>query len=333
MTTFVLVDRGTARRGCLALHRRHAWCATLAIMFLLAVPALAFSQRVFETPDEAAKALVDAARAADVRRVELIFGFFGRNIVSSGDDIADRNARAKFVAAYETANRIVRKSDSTAILELGKDNWPFPVPLAKSKDGWRFDSLAGHHELLARRIGANELNAIQVCLAYVEAQREYARLDPDRGGTPVYAQRVVSQPEKKDGLYWLAAPGEPASPLGEFMAAAAGEGYRVGEGRVSHRGRRLGGGRIPYHGYYYKILRAQGPKAPGGAYDYVVRGKMIGGFALVAYPAAYRNSGVMTFVVNHDGAVFQKDLGVKTPGVAGGMRSFNPDNSWKKVAP
>jgi hypothetical protein len=194
MATFILVDRGTARHSSIALHRWHVWCATLALLLLLAVPTAAFSQRVFETPDDAVKALVDAARADDVRRVGAILGFFGRNIVSSGDDIADRNARGKFVAAYEAANRIVHESDSAAKLELGKDNWPFPVPLVKSRDGWRFDSLAGHHEILARRIGANELNAIQVCLAYVDAQREYAKLDPDGNGTPVYAQRVVSQP-------------------------------------------------------------------------------------------------------------------------------------------
>ena len=241
--------------------------------------------------------------------------------MSSGDDLADSNARAKFVAAYDAANRIVPEGDSRATLEIGKDNKPFPIPLVKNRGTWRFDSLAGQYEVLARRISANELNAIQVCLAYVEAQRAYARLDPENNGTLVYAQRVASQPDKKDGLYWPAAEGAPPSPLGEFIAAAAREGYRPGQGSN------------PYHGYYYKILRAQGSKAPGGAYDYVVRGKMIGGFALVAYPAEYRNSGVLTFVVNHDGAVFQKDLGVETPAIASGMRSFNPDQSWKKVAP
>jgi hypothetical protein len=303
------------------LRRWYALCAALTLLFLVAAPGAAFSQRVFETPDAAVKALVDAARADDIRRVGIILGLFGRNIVSSGDEVADANARAKFVAAYDAANRLVPDSNSRATLEIGNDNWPFPVPLEKSRDGWRFDSLAGRHEILARRIGANELNVIQVCLAYVDAQREYAKLDPEHNGTPVYAQRVVSQPEKKDGLYWPAAEGAPPSPLGEFMAAAAREGYRVGQKRIA------------YHGYYYRILRAQGRNAEGGAYDYVVRGRMIGGFALIAYPAEYRNSGVMTFMVNHDGAVFQKDLGAETPGIASGMRSFNPDNSWKKVAP
>jgi hypothetical protein len=293
----------------------------LAILLLVAMPTSAFSQRQFETADAAAKALADAARANDVRRAGIILGIFGRNIISSGDDVADANARAKFVAAYDAANRIVPDGGDKATLEIGKDNFPFPVPLVKDRDGWRFDTLAGRHEILARRIGANELNAIQVCLAYVEAQREYARLDPEKIGSPVYAQRVVSQPNKKDGLYWPASEGAPASPLGGFMAAATREGYRPGQSR------------IPYHGYYYKVLRAQGPKAPGGAYDYVVKGKMIGGFALIAYPAEYRNSGVMTFVVNHDGAVFQKDLGAGTAGFASAMSSFNPDDSWRKVAP
>jgi hypothetical protein len=313
--TVVLADRATGG------FRWQAWCAAWAILLLVAMPTSAWSQRQFETPDAAAKALADAARANDVRRVGVILGIFGRNIVSSGDDVADANARAKFVAAYDAANRIVPEGSDKATLEIGKDNFPFPVPLAKGRDGWRFDTLAGQHEILARRIGANELNAIQVCLAYVDAQREYARLDPEKNGSPVYAQRVVSQPDKRDGLYWPATAGAPASPLGEFMAAAARENYRPGQSR------------IPYHGYYYKILRGQGPTAPGGAYSYVIRGKMIGGFALVAYPAAYRNSGVMTFVVNHDGAVFQKDLGARTPGIASGMSSFNPDSSWRKVAP
>jgi hypothetical protein len=306
---------------CVRVDRWQALCAALVNVLLVAIPTSAWSQRQFDTPDEAAKTLVDAARTNDVRRVGAILGLLGRNIVSSGDDVADSNARAKFVAAYDAANRIVPEGDDKAILEIGQDNWPFPVPLVKGRDGWLFDSLAGRHEILARRIGANELNAIQVCLAYVEAQREYARLDPEKNGTPSYAQRVVSQPDKKDGLYWPADEGAPASPLGEFMAAASREGYRPGRSR------------IPYHGYYYKILRRQGPNAPGGAYDYAVRGKMIGGFALVAYPAEYRNSGVMTFLVNHDGAVFQKDLGAGTVGMASAMSSFNPDSSWKKVAP
>ena len=315
MRTVIRDDRGVGRRTW------QAWCVVLAILLLVAVPTEAFSQRQFETADAAAKALADAARANDVRRVGVILGIFGRNIISSGDDVADANARAKFVTAYDAANRIVPDGDSKATLEIGKDNFPFAVPLVKDRDGWRFDTLAGQYEVLARRIGTNELNAIQVCLAYVEAQREYARLDPEKNGSPVYAQRVVSQPDKKDGLYWPAAEGGPDSPLGGFMAAAARAGYRAGQSR------------IPYHGYYYKILRGQGPTAPGGAYSYVIRGKMIGGFALVAYPAAYRNSGVMTFVVNHDGAVFQKDLGAGTAGIASAMSSFNPDSTWKKVAP
>jgi hypothetical protein len=189
------------------------------------------------------------------------------------------------------------------------------------KDGrWEFDTAAGRLEILYRRIGRNELDAIQASLAYVDAQNEYAEKDRTGAGAGAYAQHVVSRPGKKDGLYWPSAQGEDSSPLGELVAKASSDGYRLGEQRA------------PFHGYYYKILTRQGPTAPGGAADYVVRGKMIGGFALVAYPAEYGNSGVMTFLVNHDGAVFQKDLGPRTARIARLMKSFNPDQTWKKVA-
>jgi hypothetical protein len=187
-------------------------------------------------------------------------------------------------------------------------------------DAWRFDTEAGRQEVLYRRIGGNEIDTIQSCLAYVDAQNEYA--DKDRGeGVGVYAQRIISQPDKKDGLYWPTEAGQEASPLGDLMADATAEGYRA----------RGGEERTPYHGYYYKILTRQGPAAPGGVLDYVVKGKMIGGFALVAWPAAYGNSGVMTFMVNHFGLVFQKDLGQRTAQVASGMTAFNPDETWKQV--
>jgi hypothetical protein len=209
--------------------------------------------------------------------------------------------------------------DKKAILVIGDNDYPFPIPLERNKDGtWSFDTVAGREEILFRRIGHNELDTIQTCLAFVDAQNDYAA--KDRGaGAGVYAMRFISEAGKKDGLYWPAAQGEEESPLGELFAAATRQGYRAGQGRS------------PYHGYYYKILTRQGPAAPGGAVDYVVRGKMIGGFALVAYPDEYRNSGVMTFLVNHDGTVFQKDLGPKTAQIAEAMTSFNPDPTWKKV--
>jgi hypothetical protein len=203
---------------------------------------------------------------------------------------------------------------------IGDNDYPFPIPLVRDKHGtWSFDTDAGRREILYRRIGHNELATIQTCLAYADAQNDYAAKDRTGAGAGVYAERFISAPGKKDGLYWPSAQGEEESPLGELFAAATRQGYRAGQGRS------------PYHGYYYKILTKQGPAAVGGAVDYVVNGKMIGGFALVAYPAEYRNSGVMTFVVNHGGTIFQKDLGPKTAPSAEAMTAFNPDSSWSKV--
>jgi hypothetical protein len=206
------------------------------------------------------------------------------------------------------------------VLIVGTDDWPFPVPLVRKDGQWQFDSVAGRNEILYRRIGRNERNAIEVCLAYTAAQKEYADSDPQARGGPEYAQRIVSRPGRKDGLFWPVKDGERASPLGELAAAAAREGYRPRDGGA------------PYYGYYYRILRKQGADASGGAYDYVARGRMIGGFALVAYPAQYRNSGVMTFIVNHDGVVYQKDLGPRTARIAARMTSFDPDKTWSKVS-
>ena len=205
-----------------------------------------------------------------------------------------------------------------AVLVLGNQDWPFPIPLVRKDGTWRFDTVAGREEILFRRIGRNELAAIQTILAFVDAQQEYA--EKGIGGNGVYAQRIVSRPATKDGLYWPAQSGEDESPLGDLAASAAAEGYRAGQQR------------IPYHGYYYKVLTRQGPNAPGGALDYVVRGKMIGGFALVAYPAQYGNSGVMTFLVNHQGTIYEKDLGEQTAGIAPGMTAFNPDGTWQRVS-
>jgi hypothetical protein len=293
--------------------------ACLGIIVLLATLVQASAQQRFKSPDEAAQALVAAAKADNPSQVRAILGPAGRDIVESGDKVADKNARERFLAAYGAGNRISQEGENKAVLVLGQDDWPFPIPLVRADGSWQFDADTGRQEILFRRIGRNERNAIQACLAFVDAQNDYALMDPQKNGISVYAQRVVSRPDKKDGLYWPTKEGEPVSPLGELAAAAAREGYRPGQGRV------------PYHGYYYKVLQRQGSAAPGGAYDYVARGKMIGGFALVAYPAEYRNSGVMTFVVNHEGAVFQKDLGPRTPRIASRMSRFNPDSTWQKV--
>jgi hypothetical protein len=281
--------------------------------------ALAFAQEQFNTPQEAVDALVGAAKSGDTKAILAVLGPDGQTIVSSGDPVADKNIREKFVSAYDAKHAIEMKGDGTQTLIIGNDDWPFPIPLINKGGEWQFDTKAGLDEILRRRIGRNELAAIQVCLAYVQAQNEYASLDRGGLGEHVYAQRIVSRPGKKDGLYWPTGEGETPSPLGDLAARASAEGYRVG-----HKP-------SPYHGYYYRILTRQGPGAPGGAFDYIVKGKMIGGFALIAYPAQYGNSGIMTFMVNYDGTVFQKDLGPKTAKLAAKIKSFAPDQTWTKA--
>jgi hypothetical protein len=296
--------------------------ATTACALALAVTASAAApqQKTFPTPEAAATALVEAVKANDVKLLLEILGDDAKPLLDSGDLVADEAMRAKFVASYDEAHAIVDGPDDTRILQTGKDEWPLPIPLVDTTNGWRFDTEAGQDELLNRRIGRNELSAIQTCLAYVDAQREYYAANPLGETIPPYAQVLASSPGKKDGLYWDAAEGEPESPLGATFARARAEGYRPGEGKP-----------IPYHGYYFRILKVQGPNAPGGKYDYVVQGRMIGGFALVAYPAEYGASGVMTFIVSHDGTVYEKDLGPGTAKIAQQMKAFDPDQSWRKV--
>jgi hypothetical protein len=291
---------------------------TIAALLCTAV-SVASAQQAFKSPDEAASALVSAAKAGDRKAIVIVLGPDGGDIVSSGDEVADAAARQKFIAAYDAKHQIAMEGDSKAIMVIGQEDFPLPIPLVRKDGMWRFDTTAGREEILARRIGKNELDTIQSCLAYVDAQNDYADKDRTGAGKGIYAQRIVSSPGKKDGLYWPDAQGNDPAPLGEFFAEATKQGYRVG------------GGRTPYHGYYYKILTKQGAPAPDGELEYVVKGKMIGGFALVAYPAAYRNSGVMTFIVSHNGTVYQKDLGPHTARLAERMTSFNPDGSWTKV--
>jgi hypothetical protein len=289
-------------------------CATL-----LGWSATAFGQELFATPEAAVDALVGAAKSGDRKAIVSVLGPDGEAIVSSGDPVADTNTRENFIAAYDAKHTIELEGDGTQTLIIGNDDWPFPIPLINKAGEWQFDTKAGLNEILSRRIGRNELSTIQVSLAYVQAQNDYAALDPAGLGRGVYAQRIVSRPGKKDGLYWPTAEGETPSPLGDLAAKASAEGYKAGEKP------------IPYHGYYYRILTRQGPSAPGGAYDYLVKGKMMGGFALVAMPAEYGNSGIMTFLVNHDGTVFEKDLGPNTSTLARKIDSFAPDQSWTKV--
>jgi Protein of unknown function (DUF2950) len=289
----------------------------IAIAVLLLSMSAASAQQSFQSPEDAAAALVAAAKSGETKDFVKVLGRDAADIVESGDMVADNDTRQRFVAAFDAKHSISMEGNKKAILMLGKDDFPFPIPLYHTKTGWEFDTAEGRIEILYRRIGRNELDAIQTCLAFVDAENEYA--DKDRGAGPgVYAQRIVSSPGKKDGLYWP--PDGDQSPLGELAAEASAEGYKVGSGEPQ-----------PYHGYYYRILTQQGPNAPGGELDYVVNGKMIGGFALVAYPAEYGNSGVMTFVVNHGGTVYQKDLGELTEVIARRIKWFNPDQTWKKV--
>jgi Protein of unknown function (DUF2950) len=292
---------------------------SLTIAALLCTAASAGAQQAFKTPDEAANALASAAKAGDMKGLVTVLGPDGEDIVSSGDDVADAANRQKFVAAYDAKHQIAMEGDNKAIMVIGPGDFPVPIPLVRKDGMWRFDTAAGREEILFRRIGKNELDAIQASLAYVDAQNEYSENDRTGAGIKTYAQRIISQQGKKDGLYWQTSQGEEPSPLGEAVAQATSQGYRVG------------GGRAPFHGYYFKILTKQGPSAPGGEMDYVVRGNMIGGFALVAYPAEYRNSGVMTFLVNHNGKIFQKDLGPNTAKLAERMSSYNPDKTWQEV--
>lgn len=297
--------------------------AAVLWLFALSVAsavAAASPQRSFSTADEAAGALVQAAKAHDRAALVAILGPGSDEWISSGDAVADRAAAERFVAAYEQKHAIAPDGEHATLL-LGPDDWPFAFPLVRSGEGWRFDTQAGKDELLARRIGQNELAAINVMLAIVDAQRDYAS---DWSEVPQYARKFASSPGKQDGLYWPTAPGEPASPLGALVTQAAGEGYPLDRKNEAPR---------PYHGYQFRMLESQGPNAAGGSMDYVVQGRMIGGFAAIAYPAQYGNSGVMTFLVNHEGVVLQKDLGPETAKQARAITRFDPGPGWTPAAP
>lgn len=286
------------------------------IVALALLSPVAHAQQAFPSPEDAAAALAAAVKSGTNSAILKVLGNDAEDIVSSGDDVADADIRQRFLSMYDTKHAIKAEGNKKATLMLGPDDFPFPIPLVNNKSGWEFDSDAGRIEVLYRRIGRNELDAIQSALAFVDAQNEYA--DKDRGeGAGVYAQRIVSSPGKKDGLFWR--DDRDPSPLGELAAEASAEGYKI-DGRGA-----------PYHGYYFRILKGQGANAPGGALDYVVKDRMIGGFALIAYPAEYGNSGVMTFVVNHAGTVYQKDLGPRTGSIARRITLFDPDQTWKKI--
>jgi hypothetical protein len=278
------------------------------------------NQLTFASPEEAVGAMVKALNSNDLKALEAIFGPGSRDLLTSGDPVADQSGRERFLKLYGERSRLEQTADEV-VLSIGSEDWPFPIPLVKKDGLWVFDTEEGREEILARRIGRNELDAIQVCLAYVDAQREYALKDRDADGLLQYAQKLRSDKGMKNGLYWDVKEDEKQSPLDPLFAAAQEKGYSV---------EASGGHPDPYYGYYYRILKGQGKNAPGGAYDYVVKGQMIGGFALIAYPAKYTSSGIMTFMVNQDGVVYQKDLGRNTEKAARAMKLFNPDNTWKK---
>jgi hypothetical protein len=280
------------------------------------------AQRTFDSPEDAAKALVDAVRAEDANRILAVVGPDARSWLTTSDPIADLGEWRLFLAAHDKKSAVVKQGDNKASLSVGEDAWEFPAPIVRKAGKWSFDSAAGREEILNRRVGRNELDTIQTLLAIVDAQREYAVEDADGNGVRDYAAHFASSPGKKDGLYWEAGAGEPPSPLGALVAKAAAEGY----------GEKLKQGKIqPYHGYVFRMLTSQGAQAPGGAYDYKVDGRMFGGFAVIAVPAAYGNTGVKTFIVNHEGVVYEKDLGPGTIEQATKIVRYNPDKTWTKA--
>jgi hypothetical protein len=273
-------------------------------------------QRTFSSPEEASNALVKAMQSNDEKAMLDILGADGRQIVSSGDEIEDAQARANFVERYQEMHRLVKEPDGTTTLYIGAKNWPAPIPLVIKGHSWYFDTAAGKMEILYRRIGRNEMSTIRVCQELVAAEKEYYAMQHSE-----YAAKIFSDQGQHNGLFWKGADGEPQSPVGPLVAAAVAEGYTKGQG----------GPPTPYRGYYYHVLTRQGKSAPGGAKSYIVNGKMTGGFAFVAYPAEYRSSGVMTFIVGEDGLVYQKDLGKKTDALAKATNEYNPNSSWKRA--
>jgi hypothetical protein len=277
-------------------------------------------EQIFATPDEAINAFVAANRTDNKPALLRILGPQGAKLVSSGDPVADRTGRNKFLTAYDAAHELESDGDNKDVLVVGPEEWPMPIPLVRSGGGWHFDTAAGEEEVLDRRIGRNELVVIEICRTYVEAQREYAEQHPRADGKAEYAQKFVSDTGKHDGLYWPTKPGEEESPFGPLIADARAEGYVNAGKHVAP---------TPYHGYYFKILKRQGPDAADGTRDYIVHGHMTGGFAMLAFPATYGDSGVMSFIVDQNGIVYEKNLGSDTAKIAAHIVTYNPDKGWK----
>jgi len=296
---------------------------TLLVSSLRATAQSQPAHATFGSPEEAVKSLLEATKAKDKAALERIFGPAAKEL-ASGDEAADAADLAEFSAALAAAHELVKIGDDKVTVMVGKQRHPFAIPLVRQDGKWLFDTAAGKEELLNRRIGENELGAISVCRGYAVAQFEYFSEDRDGDNVMEYAQRVASTPGTKDGLYWETKPDEVPSPMGELAAQARAEGYLKKEDAKVNQPR-------PYHGYIYKILTRQGEQAPGGKYDYIINGNMVAGFALIAFPVSYDDSGVMTFVINSNGRVYQKDLGEKTGEIAGAMDAYNVDATWTLV--
>ena len=282
-------------------------------------------QKTFSTPAAAADALAVAAQKNDAQEMVAILGPSSQDLSSSGDKVADKESRDRFSTKYHQMHRFAAIGEGRMILYIGAENWPTPIPLQKSGSQWYFDTASAKQEILYRRIGANELNVIKVCQAIVNGELDYYGALHDGDSVHQYAQKFGSTPGKHDGLYWQVNAGEPESPIGPLIAQAATEGYKH---HAAHAGKDKP---LPFHGYVYKLLTRQGADVPGGAKSYLVDGKMTGGFAVVAYPVSYKDSGVMTFLVSQDGQIYQKDLGAQTKQIATGMAGYNPDATWQPV--
>ena len=292
---------------------------------LLLAAALCFAQshneKTFASPGDAVLAVYNAAKSNDTQAMNAIFGSNAQKILNTGDAVADKNMTANFIRRYDQMHRVVIEPDGTVTLYVGAENWPMPIPIVKNNSGqWYFDTETGMKEILYRRVGTNENDAIETLNTLVEAQREYSSEPRDGSTTKQYALKFVSTEGKQDGLYWKTDDNQPASPIGPLIADANTEGYTVQQGKFT-----------PFHGYYFRMLTKQGPAAKGGARDYIVNGQLTRGFAFVAYPAEYRNSGVETFIVNQDGIVYEKDLGADTEKLGAAMTDYNPDSTWSRA--
>jgi hypothetical protein len=320
-STLVISDAGLAAVEIAKMIRRFGLAVALIIVLTFALAGLSqeAGQKTFATPEDASKALYAAAKADNTKAVVEVLGAASEEVIHSGDEVQDKKNLSDFLARYEQMNRVGRQTDGTRVLYLGADNWPFPVPLKQTATHkWYFDTAAGKQEILFRRIGRNELAAIRVLNALVAGQQDYYEGTHD-GATHQYAARILSTPDKQDGLYYKVAEGQPQSPIGPVVAYATNEGYGKSDKPQ------------PFHGYFYRTLKGQGANAAGGAKSYLVDGKMTAGFAFIAYPAEYRNSGVMTFLVDNNGVIYERDLGAHTPTLAPEITLFNPDKTWTPI--